>query len=85
MTCVNRREHDEFEVKDLHGRVSGGSGQGGAGQGLSLEATAERLTVTKGKLSNWVMAAKRGTASGISAPRSRSVAELEAGVARLRK
>lgn len=54
-------------------------------QGISLEAAAERLTVPKGTLSNWVMAAKRGTACGIAAPGSRSVAELEAEVARLRK
>jgi transposase len=54
-------------------------------QGLSLEAAAERLSVPKGTLSNWVMAAKGGTISGAAAPGSRSVAELEAEVARLRK
>jgi len=54
-------------------------------QGLSLEAAAERLTVPKGTLSNWVMATKRGTSSGIAAPGSRSVAELETEVARLRR
>jgi transposase len=37
----------------------------------------------KGTLANWVSAAKRGTDP--AAPGSRSVAELEAEVARLRK
>ena len=54
-------------------------------QGLSLEAAAQRLSVPKGTLSNWVMAAKRGLALSTSAPGSRSVAELEAKIARLRK
>jgi transposase len=54
-------------------------------QGLSLEAAAQRLTIPKGTLSNWVMAAKRGTTKGNAAPGSRSVAELEAEVAKLRK
>lgn len=54
-------------------------------QGLSLEAAAERLSVPKGTLSNWVMAAKRGTVSGAAPPGSRSVADLEAEVARLRR
>jgi transposase len=54
-------------------------------QGLSLEAAAQRLTVPKGTLSNWVMAAKRGTTTGTAAPGSRSVTELEAEVAKLRK
>jgi transposase len=54
-------------------------------QGLSLEAVAQRLSVPKGTLSNWVMAAKRGSTASPSAPGSRSVAELEAEVARLRK
>lgn len=52
-------------------------------QGLSLEAAAQRLSVAKGTLANWVMAAKRGTTA--SAPGSRSVAELEAENARLRR
>ena len=52
-------------------------------QGLSLEAAAQRLSVPKGTLANWVMAAKRGATA--SAPDSRSVAELEAENARLRR
>lgn len=52
-------------------------------QGLSLEAAAQRLSIPKGTLANWVMAAKRGpTASALG---SRSVAELEAENARLRR
>jgi transposase len=54
-------------------------------QGLSLEEAAQRLSIPKGTLSNWVMAAKRGTTTAAAAPGSRSVADLEAEVARLRK
>lgn len=54
-------------------------------QELSLEAAVQRLSVPKGTLSNWVMAAKRETVCGAAAPGSRSVAEWEAEVARLRK
>jgi transposase len=54
-------------------------------QALSLEAAAQRLALPKGTLSNWVMAAKRGTTMPASPPGSRSVAELEDEVARLRK
>jgi transposase len=54
-------------------------------QGLSLEAAAQRLSIPKGTLSNWVMAARRGSTAAASAPGSRSVAELEAENARLRK
>ena len=46
-------------------------------QGLSLEAAARRLSIPKGTLANWVMAAKRGATT--LAPGSRSVAELEHG------
>ena len=53
-------------------------------QGLSLEEAAQRLSIPKGTLSNWVMAAKRGTTAA-AAPGGRSVADLEAEVARLRK
>ena len=53
-------------------------------QGLTLEDAAQRLTLPKGTLANWVVAAKRGT-SPKSAPGSRSVPELEAEVAKLRK
>jgi transposase len=52
-------------------------------QGLSLEAAAQRLSIPKGTLANWVMAAKRGATA--SAPGSRSVAELEAENAKLRR
>jgi len=46
---------------------------------LSLEAAAQRLSVLKGTLANWVKAAGRGsTASTSSVPGRRSAAELEA-------
>jgi len=54
-------------------------------QGLSLEAAAQRLSIPKGTLSNWVMSAKRGAMAPASPPGSRSVAELEDEVAKLRK
>jgi transposase len=53
--------------------------------GLTLEAAAQRLSVPKGTLANWVKAAKHGPTASTSAPGSRSVAELEAEVARLRR
>lgn len=53
-------------------------------QGLSQEQAAQRIGVPKGTLANWVSAAKRSTDS--AAPLgSRSVAELEAELAKLRK
>lgn len=51
-------------------------------QGLSQEAAAKRLAIPKGTLGNWVAAAKRG---GVAMPGARSVSELEAENARLRK
>ena len=54
------------------------------GQGLSLEEAGQRLAIPKGTLGNWVSAAKRSPATA-SAPGSRSVAELEAENARLRR
>jgi transposase len=54
----------------------------GLEQGLSQEAAAKRLAIPKGTLGNWVAAAKRG---GVSTPGARSVSELEAENARLRK
>jgi transposase len=54
-------------------------------QGLSLEVAAQRLSVPKGTLANWVAAAKRGPTASTSAPGSRSVADLEAENARLRR
>jgi transposase len=53
-------------------------------QGLSLEEAAQRIAMPKGTLANWVSTAKRGTA-GTVMPGSRTVPELEAEVARLRK
>ena len=53
-------------------------------QGLSLEQAAVRLSIPKGTLANWVVAAKRGPAVA-AAPGSRSVTELEAENAKLRK
>lgn len=53
-------------------------------QGLSLEEAGRRLAVPKGTLANWVAAAKRGMPA-VTAPGSRTVAELEAEVAKLRK
>jgi transposase len=53
-------------------------------QGLSLEEAAQRIAMPKGTLANWVSTAKRGKA-GTVMPGSRTVPELEAEVARLRK
>lgn len=53
-------------------------------QGLSIEQAAARISIPKGTLANWVVAAKRGPAAA-AAPGSRSVAELEAENAKLRK
>ncbi len=52
-------------------------------QGLSLRDAAKRLSIPKGTLTNWVSPAKGGVVA--SAPGARSVAELEAEVAKLRK
>jgi transposase len=54
-------------------------------QGLSLEATAQRLSVPKGTLANWVKTARRGSMTPTSPPGSRSVAELEYEIAKLRR
>jgi transposase len=54
-------------------------------QGLSLETAAQRLSVPKGTLANWVKAAKRGSGTSTAAPGSRSIAELEAENTRLRR
>ncbi|WP_431478982.1 IS3 family transposase [Massilia eburnea] len=53
-------------------------------QGLTLEEAAKRIAIPKGTLANWVSAAKR-SADAAAPPGSRSVAELEAEVAKLRK
>lgn len=53
-------------------------------QGLTLEEAARRLVIPKGTLANWVSAAKRSNDPD-TAPGSRTVAELEAEVAKLRK
>jgi transposase len=54
-------------------------------QRLSQEVAAQRLSVPKGTLANWVTAAKRGSTASTPAPGSRSVADLEAENARLRR
>jgi transposase len=53
-------------------------------QGLSLEEAAQRIAMPKGTLANWVSSAKRGNA-GTVMPGSRSVAELEDEIAKLRR
>ena len=53
-------------------------------QGLSLEEASRRLGVPKGTLATWVAIARR-CAAATASPGSRTVAELEAEVARLRK
>jgi transposase len=53
-------------------------------QGLTLDEAAVRLTIPKGTLGTWVSAAKRGNGPK-AAPGSRTVAELEAEVTKLRK
>ncbi len=53
-------------------------------QGLTLEDAAARIAIPKGTLANWVSAAKRGT-TATAAPGSRTVPELEAENAKLRK
>lgn len=53
-------------------------------QGLTLGDAAQRIAIPKGTLANWVSAAKRG--SGPTAvPGSRTIPELEAEIAKLRK
>jgi transposase len=52
-------------------------------QGLSQEAAAQRLSIPKGTLANWVAAAKACACP--SAPGARSSAELASENARLRK
>lgn len=53
-------------------------------QGLSIEQAAARISIPKGTLANWVVAAKRGPVPS-AVPGSRSVADLEAENAKLRK
>lgn len=52
-------------------------------QGLSQETAAKRLSIPKGTLGNWMAAAK--ASSHLSAPGTRSTADLEAENSRLRK
>lgn len=52
-------------------------------QGLSQEEAAKRLAIPKGTIGNWIAAAKG--ANGASVPGARSVRELEAENAKLRK
>ena len=53
-------------------------------QGLSIEQAGAPVGIPKGTLGNWVAAAKRGPPVA-AAPGSRSVADLEAENAKLRK
>jgi transposase len=53
-------------------------------QGLTIDEAAVRLTIPKGTLGNWVSSARRGSGPK-AAPGSRTVAELEAEVSKLRK
>jgi putative transposase len=53
-------------------------------QGLSIEQAAASVSIPKGTLANWVAAARR-VSSEATPPGSRTVAELEAENARLRK
>jgi len=53
-------------------------------QGLTLDEAAARIAIPKGTLANWVSAAKRG-GTPTAAPGSRTVPELEAENAKLRK
>jgi transposase len=53
-------------------------------QGLTLDEAAKRIAIPMGTLATWVKAAKRGNGA-VTAPDSRTVAELEAEVARLRR
>jgi len=52
-------------------------------QGLTQEETAKRLSIPKGNIGNWVGAARAAMAKG--SPGERSVGELAAENARLRK
>lgn len=52
-------------------------------QGLSQEAAANRLSIPKGTLGNWMAAVKRGGAVAVAG--GRGVPELEAENAKLRK
>lgn len=52
-------------------------------QGFTLEEAAKRIAIPKGTLATWVSAAKRGS-DPTAVPSSRSVAELEGEVAKLR-
>ena len=53
-------------------------------QGLTLGEAAKRIAIPMGTLATWVKAAKRGD-NKVSAPGSRTVPELEAEVAKLRR
>ena len=53
-------------------------------QGLTQEEAAKQISIPKGTLANWVSAAKKGS-DPTAPPGSRSVSELEAEVAKLRK
>lgn len=76
--------HEENKFENLYARISRGGVKLVLDRGLSLEEAAQRLSIPKGTLSNWVMAAKRGPTAA-SVPGGGNVAELEAEVVRLRK
>ena len=53
-------------------------------QGLTLDEGAQRLSVPRGTLANWVSAARRGNGSAV-VPGGRTVPELEAEIRMLRR
>jgi transposase len=54
-------------------------------QGLTLGEAAKRIAIPMGTLATWVKAAMRGSNGSVTTPGSRTVPELEAEVARLRR
>lgn len=53
-------------------------------QGLTLDEASKRIAIPLGTLSTWVKAAKQG-GKAVAAPGSRTVPELEAELAKLRR
>jgi transposase len=53
-------------------------------QGLTLSEASKRIAIPTGTLATWVKAAKRGS-TAVTTPGSRTVPELEAEVAKLRR
>lgn len=52
-------------------------------QGLTLEAAAARMAIPAGAVANWAAAAQRASVGAV--PGSRSAADLQAEIAKLRK